>query len=160
MRCWTCTQNATRGNSTDKAEEMFRLHSDGKGCIMPDVISYRTLIDAWIRSWDRDSPRRVCALLKKMAQLYKCKGRDDLRPDVNGFNLILKACSHSLAMYDKATLPNRETIILSPSRQDLPHYTMSEGFVRWEFNSLATSGKCSRRRNTTDPGFSYILVSR
>ncbi len=116
MRRWTCTQNATRGNSTDKAEELFRLHSDGKGCIMPDVISYQTLIDAWIRSWDRDSPRQVCALVNEMAQLYKCEGRDDLQPDVNGFNLILKACSHSLAMYDKvdvAELGNNHPIAIA-----------------------------------------------
>lgn len=88
-------------NSADKAEKMFRSHSDGKGYIMPDVISYRTVIDAWIRSWDKDSPRRVNALVSEMAQLYKREGRDDLRPDINAFNLILKACSHSPAMYDE-----------------------------------------------------------
>jgi hypothetical protein len=58
----------------------------------------------------------VCALVNKMAQLYKCEGRDDLRPDVNGFNLILKACSHSLAMYDKddfAELGNNHPIAIA-----------------------------------------------
>ena len=85
-------------NLADKAEETFRFHSEGKGCIIPDIISYRTVIDAWIKSWDTKSPRQVYTLVNDMARLYK-EGREDLRPDINAFNLILKACSHSQAMY-------------------------------------------------------------
>jgi hypothetical protein len=85
-------------NLADKAEEIFRFHREGKGCIIPDIISYRTVIDAWIKSWDTKSPRQVYTLVNDMARLYK-EGREDLRPDINAFNLILKACSHSQAMY-------------------------------------------------------------
>lgn len=85
-------------NLADKAEEIFRFHSEGKGCIIPDIISYRTVIDAWIKSWDTKSPRQVYTLVNDMTRLYK-EGREDLRPDINAFNLILKSCSHSQAMY-------------------------------------------------------------
>ena len=80
-------------------ERMKRSHDEGRGCILPDVVSYRSVMDAWIRSWDRDSPRRVHALVNEMIRLHAVEGRDDLRPDTNSFNLILKACSTSPAMW-------------------------------------------------------------
>ena len=80
-------------------ERMKRSHDEGRGCILPDVVSYRSVIDAWVRSWDRDSPRRVDALVNEMIRLHTDEGRDDLRPDINAFNLILKACSTAPAMW-------------------------------------------------------------
>lgn len=92
-------------NQADKAEmclaKMKRSHDEGRGCILPDVVSYRSVIDAWIRSWDKHSPRRVHALVNEMIRLHADEGRDDLRPDVNAFNLILKACSHAPAMWGR-----------------------------------------------------------
>jgi hypothetical protein len=90
-------------NLADKAERclarMKRSHDEGGGGILPDVVSYRSVMDAWIRSWDRDSPRRVDALVGEMIRLHVDEGRDDLRPDTNAFNLILKACSFAPAMW-------------------------------------------------------------
>ncbi|KAL7537797.1 hypothetical protein ACHAXR_008087 [Thalassiosira sp. AJA248-18] len=90
-------------NLAEKAEKilirMNQLHKEGKGCIMPDIISYRTVIDAWVRSWHKDSPQKVDALVKEMIEKYKHEGRSDLRPDSNSLNLVLKACSHTPAMW-------------------------------------------------------------
>ncbi len=92
-------------NMADSAErcltKMKRLHDEEGGCILPDVVSYRSVIDAWVRSWDRNSPRRVQNLVNEMIRLYVDEGRDDLRPDTNAYNLILKACSTAPAMWKK-----------------------------------------------------------
>mmetsp|Transcript_9398 Transcript_9398/g.16329 ORF Transcript_9398/g.16329 Transcript_9398/m.16329 type:complete len:449 (-) Transcript_9398:74-1420(-) len=87
----------------DKAEtclnRMNQLHKEGKCCIMPDVISYRSVIDAHIRQWHPDSPKKVDALVKEMMEKYKNEGRRDLCPDTNALNLVLKACAHAPAMW-------------------------------------------------------------
>jgi len=78
---------------------MNQLYKEGKGCILPDVISYRSAIDAWIRRWHKDSPQKVDALVKEMIAKYKDEGRRDLCPDSNALNLVLKACAHAPAMW-------------------------------------------------------------
>jgi len=87
----------------EKAEaylsKMNQLHKEGKGYIVPDAISYRSAIDAWIRRWHKDSPRKVDALVKEMMTKYKDEERSDLRPDSNTLNLVLKACAHAPAMW-------------------------------------------------------------
>lgn len=91
-------------NMAEVAEKLLKktnqLYEEGKSCILPDVISYRSTIDAWVRQWDKDAPQRVDALVSEMIQKYKDEGRKDLRPDSNAFNLVLKACSHATAMWE------------------------------------------------------------
>ena len=79
-------------------KHMNSLHKEGKTSILPDVISYRCVIDAWIQMWTSES-ERVEALVNEMIDKYKNEGREDLCPDTNVFNLILKACCHAPAMY-------------------------------------------------------------
>ena len=89
----------------EKAEQYLRrtnqLHKEGKCCILPDVISYRSVIGAWIRQWRAESPTKVYALVKEMTAKYEQEGRKDLCPDGNTFNLVLKACSHAPAMWNE-----------------------------------------------------------
>ena len=80
-------------------KRMNQLHKEDNICILPDVISYRSVIDAWIRMWHPTGPEKVEALLNEMIDKYKHEGREDLCPDSNAFNLVLKACSHAPAMY-------------------------------------------------------------
>lgn len=91
-------------NLAHKAElylhKMNRLHEEGKIYFSPDVISYRSVIDAWIRSWSEDSPQRVSSLVDEMIHKYRIEGRNDLRPDSNAFNLILKSCSTAPATWE------------------------------------------------------------
>ncbi len=83
----------------EECEELLKqrneLFKEGKGTIIPDIISYRSCIDAWIRQWKKDSPQRVEALVKDMIKRYSVEGREDLRPDADLFNLVLKACAHA-----------------------------------------------------------------
>ncbi|KAL9187208.1 hypothetical protein ACHAXT_001311 [Thalassiosira profunda] len=92
-------------NLAPKAENLLhrtnQLHKDGKGCILPDMVSYRTVIDAWIRQWHKDGPQRVDALVQDMAEKYEAEGRTDLRPDENALNLILKACAQAPPMWKR-----------------------------------------------------------
>jgi hypothetical protein len=91
-------------NLAHKAEcylrKMNRLYEEGSICFSPDVISYRSVIDAWTRSWNKESPQRVSALVNEMIYKYQNEGRYDLRPDSNAFNLILKACSTAPATWE------------------------------------------------------------
>jgi len=87
------------GRAQGYLNRINRLHKEGKSCILPDVISYRSVIDAWVRQWGVDSPQKVDALVKEMIDKYKHEGRKDLRPDSNTLNLVLKACSHAPAMW-------------------------------------------------------------
>ena len=80
--------------------KMNRLYEEGSICFSPDVISYRSVIDAWARSWTRESPQHVSALVNEMIHKYQKEGRNDLRPDSNAFNLILKACSTVSATWE------------------------------------------------------------
>ncbi|KAL3805330.1 hypothetical protein HJC23_009037, partial [Cyclotella cryptica] len=80
-------------NAEDHLRRMNQLYEDKKSNILPDVISYRTCIDAWIRRKSTVSPEKVEALVKDMTDKYKHEGRDDLCPDSNVFDLILKACN-------------------------------------------------------------------
>lgn len=91
-----------RSKSRDLAEECEgRLKQtndqfkEGKSTILPDIISYRTCIDAWIRQWQKDSPQRVEALVKDMIEKYSVEARENLRPDADLFNLVLKSCAHA-----------------------------------------------------------------
>ncbi|KAL7496991.1 hypothetical protein ACHAWT_005399 [Skeletonema menzelii] len=91
-----------KSKSRDLAEECEELlqqrdelFKEGKSSILPDIISYRSCIDAWIRQWQKDSPQRVEALVKDMIKKYSVEGRTDLRPDADLFNLVLKACAHA-----------------------------------------------------------------
>lgn len=83
----------------EECEELLRqkneLFKEGKSNIIPDIISYRTCIDAWIRQWQKESAQRVEALVKDMIKKYSVEGRKDLRPDADLFNLVLKACAHA-----------------------------------------------------------------
>ncbi len=83
----------------EECEELLKqrneLFKEGKSTILPDIISYRSCIDAWIRQWKKDSPQRVEALVKDMNKRYSAEGREDLRPDADIFNLVLKACAHA-----------------------------------------------------------------
>jgi len=88
------------GNQAEHVlKHMNKLHKEGKTSILPDVISYRCVIDAWIQMWTKEGPERVEALVNEMIDKYKNEGRTDLCPDTNLFNLILKACCHAPAMY-------------------------------------------------------------
>ena len=69
----------------NKTNERFKA---GKSSILPDVISYRSCIDAWIRKWDRESPKKVEAIANEMTKKYLMEGRTDLRPDADLFNLV------------------------------------------------------------------------
>ena len=91
-----------KARSRDLAEECEELlhktnerFNAGESSILPDIISYRTCIDAWIRQWDKESPKRVEALANEMIKKYLMEGRTDLRPDADLFNLVLKACAHA-----------------------------------------------------------------
>ena len=88
-----CKSRNMGGQAERVLNKMNQLHKEGKVCILPDVISYRSVIDAWIRMWDPAGPRRVDALVNEMIDKYKHEGREDLRPDTNAFNLVLKACA-------------------------------------------------------------------
>ncbi len=92
-------------NFAQKAEsclqKMNRLYKEGNICFSPDVISYRSVIDAWSRSWSKDSPQQVFSLVNEMIHKYQNEGRHDLRPDSNAFNLILKACSTAPATWER-----------------------------------------------------------
>jgi hypothetical protein len=83
----------------EECEELLKekneLFKQGKSTILPDIISYRTCIDAWIRQWHKDSPQRVEALVKDMVKKYSEEGRKELRPDADLFNLVIKACAHA-----------------------------------------------------------------
>jgi len=86
-------------NLAEECEELLKqrntLFEEGKSTILPDIISYRSCIDAWIRQWKKDSPQRVEALVKDMIKRYSVEGRSDLCPDSDLFNLVLKACAHA-----------------------------------------------------------------
>ena len=90
---------SANGNSAEKAESLLKqmkhMHREGKSIILPDMISYRICMDAWIRQRQDDSPQKVDELVNYMMDKYKREGRKDLIPDANSFNLILKACAQS-----------------------------------------------------------------
>jgi hypothetical protein len=98
--------NSNQRNWAEKAENylhrMNQLHKESGGCIRPDVISYRTAIDAWIRAWDKDSPKKADALVRDMIDKYKNEDRSDLCPDSNLLNLVLKACQTAPAMWKES----------------------------------------------------------
>ena len=81
----------------EKAEEQLRqmnqLFDEKKTNIQPGMISYRTVMNAYIGRKAKETPRKVEELVDEMIGKYKLQGRDDLRPDSSTLDLILKACN-------------------------------------------------------------------
>lgn len=112
-----------KSNSRDMAEEcedllkeMNALFEEEKKTILPDIISYRTCIDAWIRQRQKDSPRRVEALVNNLIDKFSVEGRTDLRPDSDIFNLVLKACAHTTVTWHVDNVKESDTIISIANR--------------------------------------------
>jgi len=96
-----------------EANELFR---EGKSTILPDIISYRTCIDAWIRQWQTVSPIRVEALVNEMIHKYSVEGRKDLCPDSDVFNLVLKACSQATVTWHEDVAKKSDTPVSIANR--------------------------------------------
>ena len=81
----------------EKAEERLRqmnqLFDDKISSIQPGMISYRTIMNAYIGRKAKKSPQKVEELVEEMIGKYKSQGREDLRPDSSTLDLILKACN-------------------------------------------------------------------
>lgn len=135
----------------EECEELLKqrneLFNEGKSSILPDIISYRSCIDAWIRQWKKDSPQRVEALVKDMIKKYSIEGRKDLRPDSDLFNLVLKACAHATVTwhedFDKETndtpisIANRTFALLKGTNEfnaKPTHATYAFMFIAYKFH--------------------------
>ena len=80
------------------------LHSE----LAPSRILFNSLIDAWSRSRDRDAPRRVNTILRKMQQIATETGAENIKPDVVTFTLLLQTLAMSR---DVDAAPQAEAIL-------------------------------------------------
>jgi len=89
--------------SAEEAEailnEIIRSYKSGEGVIVPNIISFRSCMDAWIRRREPETPKRVYSLLKSMIEFSKSERRDDVAPDSDSFNFVLKACMLAPVMW-------------------------------------------------------------
>jgi hypothetical protein len=148
--------------AAEKAEEYLRrmngLNAAEKTNIQPDMISYRTCIDAWIRRKTSLSPPKVEALVKDLIDKYQNQGREDLRPDSNVLDLILKACNLAPITWNM-NKGEKETIEIANRT-----FTLLRG--RNEFNAQPTHSTyafmfriLSRHMNFADPRYDLLMKS-
>ena len=125
--------------SAERAESYLRrtnfMHKEGR-CFRPDAVSYRSVIDAWILSFDPEAPSRVESLVEEMGKKSVEEGRKDLRPDSNSYNLIIKACSHAPSKWNE-TGERGETLAIA-----------NRAFATLKANKFVTHGSYSHMINT------------
>ncbi|KAL7488908.1 hypothetical protein ACHAW6_014501 [Cyclotella cf. meneghiniana] len=146
-------------HAEDILKRMSHLYEDKKSNILPDVISYRTCIAAWIRRKSSESPHKVEALVNDMIDKYKNHGRDDLRPDSNVFDLILKACNLAPTAWNAEDEDKRNGRTISIANRT---FTLLRG--ENEFNAKPTHSTFAfmfrifnRHMSFTDPRYDLLM---
>jgi hypothetical protein len=102
-------------SGAEKAQEYLRhmnqLYDEKKSSIRPCMISYRSVISAFIARKTIDSPQKVESLVNEMSDKY-AKGRKDLKPDSIILDLVLKACNLAPATWNRSREEKANTQII------------------------------------------------
>ena len=68
---------------------MEGLSSEGRTELMPDTVSFNTVIDALARSGSHGAPQRAEVLLQRMDDLSKGDAKFPCEPDTRSFNIVI-----------------------------------------------------------------------
>ena len=68
--------------------------STGDSDLMPDTVSYSTVIDCWAKSKQKDVAERAENMLKQMQEMHNV-GNDKVKANVVTFNSVINAWSKS-----------------------------------------------------------------
>lgn len=103
---------AKQGRAREAEDYVMELTSEYEKSSDPDLapsrIQFNSLIDAWSRSRDRDAPRRVHGIFRKMQQVAAQTGNADLEPDVVTYTSVLQTLAISR---DRDAAPRADAIL-------------------------------------------------
>jgi hypothetical protein len=153
-------------NGAEKAEALLRrmdkLYEEKRLRARTDMISYRTVINAFIARKEITAPAKVEALVDDMIYLYKTQGRKELRPDPDLLDSILKACNLAPMTWNIKDKANSHNIIEIANRT----FTKLIRGGKNEFQFQATHSTYAfmlrilhRHMNFNDPRYDLLMAN-
>ncbi len=81
--------------SEELLNHMWQQYKTGNSDILPDALTYNTVINAVSKSSREDKAQRALRFLRRMEQLYRAGVNKDMRPNEFTYTSVLNSCAFS-----------------------------------------------------------------